>query len=462
MDTAQQVLVDSVDVSANATVETVHHIISGSFRSFSLFLLAFSPLHRTLDLVQTVDAFGPHQYLATNQRRDRVYATSWALPPALSSWSVDLDHGKVEFLNSVPITATSSYINIPPPYTHAYSAGGPTGEVHTINPSTGALDTKIQQLLFVPEDELEAADKTRVALRYGSHGVEFSAEGYAFIPVLGTDSIEMYKRDPGADADAEGKLVHIASVKSPRGPGAHDGPRHVKVHPNGKVVYCVTEHSESQVSALRKTRTINQTNRKSKANFVDAYRITPTGLDHLGARSLIPLSSTTTTRNLNPASFRGDTLLLTPSTPTHPAPQALFATTRGAKSGTRGWLSVFPLDRDGMFADADADADADAGPSQALQPEYWETPTSGGKANALDIMPKTGAGAGEEEEGVWVLLTDDDDVTASASEEQEGGGGVRVLEWDGFGTGGVRIVAGWPEPGRGEVMQGGSHALWLD
>lgn len=53
----------------------------------------------------------------------------------------------------------------------------------------------------------------------------------------------MYARDT-----VSGKLAHIASVHSPRkekGQGlVKDGPRHVKVHPNGRVVYCVTEHCE--------------------------------------------------------------------------------------------------------------------------------------------------------------------------------------------------------------------------
>jgi len=62
------------------------------------------------------------------------------------------------------LAATSSYTILPPPYTHIYSAGGPTGEIHAIDPSTGGFGEKIQQFLFVPEDELEKADKTRVAL----------------------------------------------------------------------------------------------------------------------------------------------------------------------------------------------------------------------------------------------------------------------------------------------------------
>lgn len=45
-----------------------------------------------------------------------------------------------------------------------YSAGGPTGEVHAVDPETGGFGAKLQELLYVPADELEQADKTRVAL----------------------------------------------------------------------------------------------------------------------------------------------------------------------------------------------------------------------------------------------------------------------------------------------------------
>lgn len=67
-------------------------------------------------------------------------------------------------LVELPVAATSSYITIPPPYTHVYSVGGPTGESHVIDPETGGFRDKVQELLFVPEDELGSADKTRVAL----------------------------------------------------------------------------------------------------------------------------------------------------------------------------------------------------------------------------------------------------------------------------------------------------------
>jgi carboxy-cis,cis-muconate cyclase len=105
METAQDIFSTS-NTTANH-VPIIHHILSGSFRSLSLFLLAFSPLHRTLSLVQTVDAFGPHQYLALNTRKDRAYTTSWALPPTLSSWEIERPESgdwHVNHVNSVPIS----------------------------------------------------------------------------------------------------------------------------------------------------------------------------------------------------------------------------------------------------------------------------------------------------------------------------------------------------------------------
>ena len=88
----------------------------------------------------------------------------------------------------------------------------------------------------------------------------------------------------------------------------------------------------------------------------------------------------------------------------------------------------------------------------------FRTPTSGGKANAMDILPKPLS-----ESGLWILLTDDDDATASPT----GVGAVRVLEWDGWMDGGIKLVAEWPSSDssnalEGERIQGASHAIWLE
>jgi len=55
----------------------------------------------------------------------------------------------------------------------------------------------------------------------------------------------MYAHD-----SASGHLTHIASVGSPRGKDANDGPRHVKIYPNGNFLYCLTEHWKPPSSYL--------------------------------------------------------------------------------------------------------------------------------------------------------------------------------------------------------------------
>ena len=81
--------------------DTNHYIVTGSFRSLSLFLLAFSPSARSLTKVKRIPGeFGPHQYLAKvdyGSRRDanfgeikemKIFGTSWALPPMLYCWGL--------------------------------------------------------------------------------------------------------------------------------------------------------------------------------------------------------------------------------------------------------------------------------------------------------------------------------------------------------------------------------------
>ncbi|KAF9447476.1 hypothetical protein P691DRAFT_706754 [Macrolepiota fuliginosa MF-IS2] len=487
-----------MDLPSNSSVPSTRlfHLVSGSFRSLSLFLLAFDPARRTINHVQTISNLGPHQYVATNQHKDKIFTTTWAQPPSLQSWSLERSNSnpwRISHLNTVPITATSSYIDIPPPFTHIYSVGGPTGEVHLVDEHLGGFGEKMQEILFVPKEELPHADKTRVALRYGSHGIESTstpAYSLTFVPVLGTDTIEIYSRNL-----TSGSLTHLSSSHSPRGPGAHDGPRHVKIHPNGKILYCVTEHS----------------------NFVDLYEIntntTFPSLTHVASHSLLPDHLQTSSLQ-----YRGDTLLLTPPTPAHPSPYALFATTRGSTPDMRGWLAIFAIDENGYFSGA-GQKGTNNHPTEVVI--RHETRTSGGKAHAIDLLtkrkvpslrskgpegntlmeatffkatteddndddddndwgtngddddddfdtrarirraprtaPTTKAQVRyeldtmvdawqEQDQGVWILLTDDDEKIATPSDMLIPHGGVTVLEWDGWGGRGVHAVAEWPEP----------------
>ena len=107
MDSQNVVGYASINNTSTLGTPTNYHILSGSFRSLSLFLLAFSPANRSLSHLQTVSAFGPHQYLACNGRKDHVYTTSWANPPSLSSWRVERSGDgsrSVSHINTVSIS----------------------------------------------------------------------------------------------------------------------------------------------------------------------------------------------------------------------------------------------------------------------------------------------------------------------------------------------------------------------
>jgi carboxy-cis,cis-muconate cyclase len=105
-------------------------------------------------------------------------------------------------------------------------------------------------------------------------------------------------------------------------------------------------------------------------------------------------------------------------------------------------LAVFPILPTGLLD------------SNNSRVERWQTPTSGGEANAIELKAKAKEDVRGEKrgaEGVWITLTD--------SETE--GGGVYILEWNGEGTGGINIVAQWSSEG-GESIDGASHAIWLD
>jgi carboxy-cis,cis-muconate cyclase len=105
-------------------------------------------------------------------------------------------------------------------------------------------------------------------------------------------------------------------------------------------------------------------------------------------------------------------------------------------------------------------------PSGLLDPdeetiERWQTPTSGGKANAIELKAKSPDDISEQSldtNGVWIALTDD----------EPGAGGLWILEWDSEcrdHSGCIGIVAEWSGDGEregGGSMDGASHAVWLD
>ncbi|TFK19600.1 hypothetical protein FA15DRAFT_674272 [Coprinopsis marcescibilis] len=433
-------------------------LVTGSIRSASLILLLFSPLNKTITHVGTYSDWGPHQFTASSPagsvKKDYVYTTSIVrtTPYRLDSWRVKRDVSTglataLEHVNNANITSASCYITIPPPYTHVYSTGGPTGEVHEYDQQTGGFGKKIQQFAFVPEKDLDTVDKSPSALLTGAHGLDISSE-HAFAAIMGTDAIEMFKRDL-----TTGRLTHLSTNVAPR-PDIKDAYRHVKVHPNGKILYGLTEDS----------------------NYIDVYEILPTTLRHVSAHSILPphispLGSPTASNEGDEAGvlinkYRGDTLVFAP--PHSLNPDSLIASTRGNTSAQTGWLAFYKVNPAGYILSPTYQDESIQQITTNDTLIRFETPTSGGIANTLDVRDKSAPAQGSggevvpktEKEGYWIVLTDDEKDSL-----QRGGPMIRVYEWDGWKSHdrSVRIAAQWPAPGETATwFDGASHALWLD
>lgn len=112
-----------------------------------------------------------------------------------------------------------------------------------------------------------------------------------------------------------------------------------------------------------------------------------------------------------------------------PSGRYLYASTRGLLPTEKGWVAVFPLLPSGLLASETPSA-------------LWETPTSGGWANAIEPAPSgfstLGEGQGgrdyialtDSEEGlVLVLSWDGEKVEEVARTKLEGGAGAATAVW---------------------------------
>lgn len=64
-------------------------------------------------------------------------------------------------------------------------------------------------------------------------------------------------------------------------------------------------------------------------------------------------------------------------------PLYMYASTRGLASGTKGWVALFQLDQRGLVVPQHRDASDELDNALCL----WQTPTSGGWANAIEPAP---------------------------------------------------------------------------
>lgn len=307
----------------------------------------------------------------TSQRN--LYATSWSEPPTVVAYAMS-EPGKFEVLGEATVQSRSGYVTAT--RKTLYSAGGATGDVFSLDstgnfksPQTATSTSKPIQTLSFVEGLPQRDDGSTLdfgGLRHGAHSADLSPDEKAlYIADIGRNCIWTY----GINHD--GTLTLGEKHLSPR---ENDGPRHVWPHQSGKVVYCLQEHTcMVDVFSCDKTGT--------KLKFEGGVRIIPEGKDE--------------------KMFWADEVRTSLSDGERP--KYLYASTRGLKKETMGYVAVFALQEDGFV-------DEKQGKSGLL--DMFETPTSGGWANAVQPGPTV--------DGVeYVVLTD--------SEE----GLVMILAWDG-------------------------------
>jgi carboxy-cis,cis-muconate cyclase len=230
-------------------------------------------------------------------------------------------------------------------------------------------------------------------LRHGAHSVDLSPDRKAlYVADIGRNAIFTFSVDP-----KDGRLTLGEKHISPR---SHDGPRHVWPHPGGKYVYCLQEHS----------------------SMVDVFEIVAPGpkLKHVQGVKIIPKAE-------DCKEFWADEVRTSLSD--GDKPKYLYASTRGLAKTKMGYVAAFRLLEDGRIDDG-----GKSGKEQDGLLAMWETPTSGGWANAIQPGPTVNGieyiALTDSEEGlVMVLSWDGREFKEAARAKLDGGVGAATAVW---------------------------------
>lgn len=445
-------------------------LLVGTFRSPEIYTLTFQPAptkitsnsssatatstttSSSLFIARKSPAVGGHSWLALSPDHTRLYTTCWTDPPTVAAYALDppptTNPGPntpttPRLLNTQPVASLSGYVAVTPSGSHLLSVGGPSGEVFPLDAATGRLGPASQALSFREAGGRDDGRREGVAhggfggLRWGAHSVDVAPGGGAvYVADIGHNCIWTYALDEKGEGKGEGKEGADGGKRPVLRPGtkhvsprAGDGPRHCWPHPRGRVLYCVQEHS----------------------SMVDAFAVGGEGegegegptLAHMQGFTILPAGRAA-------EDFWADEVRTSNRFFFHPSsddddddggggggrrPKYLYASTRGLKAETKGFVAVYALGEEGAID----------GPALAV----YETRTSGGLANAVEPAPralyeKLGAGGGQGEE--FIALTD--------SEE----GWVVILGWDGERMREVAAVRLEEEDGG---VVGAATAVWL-
>lgn len=347
------------------------NFIVGTFNTPDLFTLTFNPpstLTRQAPLViaNKSQAIGNHSWLGLSPKSNEndterfLYATAWTEPPSIAAYRVKSNGSTITIdpINSKPVRARSGYVCAST--THVYSCGGPTGEAFSIAPD-GGVGNLVQNLEFVDPG---ADDKPSGALhgdfgglRHGSHSVDLSPDMRSlYIADIGRNAIFTYSID---DQHASSGKQHLTLGSKHISPRPNDGPRHTWPHPSGRILYSLQEHT----------------------SMVDLFAVAADGvtLTHKHGVRIIPADK-------DPKDYWADEVRLSTGSNT---PKYMYASTRGLADETKGYVAVFELKPDGSVVS-----------DQAIH--IWETPTTGGIANAIEPAPSSANHDGVE----YLAMTD--------------------------------------------------------
>ncbi|KAL9107521.1 MAG: hypothetical protein Q9227_007623 [Pyrenula ochraceoflavens] len=442
----------------------------GTFNTPHIYTLRFTPpdssRSASLTILQRSAAIGSHSWLALSPSKTHLYATAWTDPPSVAAYRIPSDPSTtpLTLLNTAPTSSRSGYVCCST--THLYSAGGPSGEVFTLNPD-GSIGPLIQRLSFIPNQPSSTSTSPDSAatvphgdfggLRHGAHSADLSPDGKSlYIADIGRNCIWSFSINPSTSPSTP----HLTSQTAHPAPRPTDGPRHTTPHPNGQILYSLQEHT-SLVDVFTLSSSPSSSSPQPK----------PLKLTHTSfSLPTIPTSH-------SPSDYWADEVRLShpthslPSSSSTSSPRYLYASTRALHPPNRGHIAVYALSPDGLpsFTPNNPTPNNPLDPTTSgnnAQPEpkpihIYETRTSGGWANAVEPAPRYPYPTtdGEREPGgggvEYLALTD--------SEE----GWVVVLGFDGVE---VREVAGvqleWEgeDEGQGERkggVVGAATAVWL-
>ncbi|KAJ9113871.1 hypothetical protein QFC19_000064 [Naganishia cerealis] len=431
------------------TSGNTHHLIVGTFRHPYLYTLEFSrpdsstPRQRNaLKILSKLTATGGHSWLHLDPLRGVLYCTGWTQPPSLAAYKIEDTRNpssplRLRLLNQAYPKYLSGYVTVD--QAALYSASGPQGDVFALDPSTGAFasqkgnaDTQaeteaagpIQSFSFLSQAEQEAIDRGENVggimdfggLRHGGHSADLSPDG---------------KRLYVADMQRPQRNLDLPTKPSRSDPMMVQGMFGLVKLEAGRTGLCMWYKNTRQGSTF---------SQKGRIANCTGQTVSPT----------YSLLSITADRNYC------ITKSACAEVRTSPKGDVLFASTRGLEPSEKGYIIAVELDpaTGKLPSDSTLLVNPTSGIEEYVPLHRWQTPTSGGWANAINVCPTLGAG-GE----VYISLTD--------SEQ----GWVWMLQWtlaDGFEVVGSVNLNEYGEEGNQEIVPkkgdgiGASVTVWYD